>query len=177
LYALLHLIRFRVVPDLKQIGDRHFQNNKAEQVYQGDNPNGNTGYKSRRVYKKSREFSGYPVVIQILDNQTPASPCQNDHEPDNPGLYQKVDDPLGDTGYPRQDAVDDKVLVVPHGPDGTQVHQVYEAKPGDFLGPRKTLAKDVPKHHIHKDKDYHDRQKEGNENFNTPEKGIQKLFQ
>jgi hypothetical protein len=69
------------------------------------------------------------------------------------------------------------VLVVPHGPDGTQVHQVYKAKPGNFLGPRKTLAKEVSKNHIHKDKDYHGRQKEGNENFNTPEKGIQKLFQ
>jgi hypothetical protein len=64
------------------------------------------------------------------------------------------------------------MAVIPHGPDGAQVHEVYEAKPGDFLGPRKTPAKEVPKNHIHKDEDYHDRQKKGNENFDGLEKGI-----
>jgi hypothetical protein len=64
------------------------------------------------------------------------------------------------------------MLVIPHGPDGTQVHQVYEAKPGNFLGPGKAFAEQVPEHHVHKDEDYHDHQEKSNENFNSPKKGI-----
>jgi hypothetical protein len=68
------------------------------------------------------------------------------------------------------------VLVIPHGPDRTQVDQIYEAKPGDFLGPGKAFAEQVPERHIHKNEEYHNRQKKGNEHFNSLKKGIQNIF-
>jgi hypothetical protein len=64
------------------------------------------------------------------------------------------------------------MLVIPHGPDGTQVYQIYETKPGYFLGPCKPFAEQVPEYNIHKNEEYHNRQKEGNENFNGLKKSI-----
>jgi hypothetical protein len=173
LYAFLHLIRLRIIPDFKQIGDRHFHNDQAEHICQGDNPNGDAGDKSGCVNQIGGEMGSHPAIPEILQHKQPTAPGQNEHKPDNSDLHQKVDDLLGDTRHPGQDTVDDKVLVVPHGHNGTQVYEVYEAKSGDFLGPRETLAEQVPENHVHKDKDYHNSQKKRDENFNGPEKDIQ----
>jgi hypothetical protein len=176
LYAVLHLIRLSVIPYFKQIRHRHIQNNESEHISQGNDADGNTGNKPGGIDHEGGKLGSHPAIPKVLHHEHPTTTDQNDHKPDDPSLYQKVDDPLGDEWYPGEYTVDDKVLVIPHSRYGTKVHQIYEAKPGNFLGPRKTLAEQVPENYIHKNKNDHKRQKKGDQNSHGLKKGIQKLF-
>jgi hypothetical protein len=111
-----------------------------------------------------------------LEHEHPTAPSQDEHEPDDPKLHHAINDPLRKNRYSGKYTVDDKVLVIPHGAYGTQVYQIYEAKPGYFLGPSEPFAEQVAEYHIHKDEDYHNRQKKGNKNFNRLKKGVQNFF-
>jgi hypothetical protein len=176
LYAVLHLIRLGVIPYFKQVRHRHLQNYESEYIHQGNDADGNAGDKSGGVNHEGGKLGSYPAIPKVLHHEHPTATGQNEHKPDDPGLDQKVDDPLGDDRYTGEYAVDDKVLVIPHGLNGTQVHQIYEAKTGNFLGPRKAFAEQVPENYIHKNKNDHERQKKGDQNSYSLKKGIQKLF-